>query len=546
MFSVVHNHPSQPDEGARGPEALQGDLMFDKTVLGEGAAAGTATSAQRPSTKRSRPPTRSPRQQLVAGDIVALAVTWGALVGFRWDEESNPKLAACAVGAVAVTLFAMHRSGLYRARVCALRSHEAVRVFASAVFGTAGFLALQYVGMRVDVADALAAGGASVATVLVMRWRFGRWIRAHRSESRYLRTVLLVGANEDAEGLWTILSEEPGLGYRVGGVVGEARHDAPWAGLPKAAGPTQIPELARATGAGGVIVVASALGPRERTRAVNTSLASGLHVQLWPGFYGTSARRTRLVPTSGVPLLYVEPRHVAPWQLAAKRVTDVFLAAFVALVTSPIMAAVVVAIRLSGDGPIIYRSKRVGLDGEIFEVLKFRTMVPDAAERLSEVAGMNERKGPLFKATGDPRVTKVGRVLRVTSIDELPQLWNVVRGTMSMVGPRPALPDEVANFDQELQRRHEMRPGITGLWQVEARDNPSFNAYRRLDLSYVDDWSLSLDVAILATTAHELIVRALKELASLAGIRRERQLSAPHQVALADDAVINLNGLSGR
>ncbi|MCL4414175.1 MAG: hypothetical protein M1522_05400, partial [Actinobacteria bacterium] len=272
MSSAVHSHPSQPDERALNLEAVQGRLSSADglTVLKDDPTSGQIT-------RRSRPPTKTPRQQLVAGDIVALALTWGVLVGFRWDTGSNPKLAACAASAVVVTLFAMNRASLYRARVCALRSLEAVRVCVSSVVGTAAFVALQYVGMRVYLLGALLAGGASVLAVLLMRWRFGRWLKAHRSASRYLRAILLVGTNEDAEGLLTILSEEPGLGYKVAGVVGKTRRDTPWARLPQVSSPNLIPELARATGAGGVIVVASALGGRERTRAVNISLASGLH-----------------------------------------------------------------------------------------------------------------------------------------------------------------------------------------------------------------------------------------------------------------------------
>jgi exopolysaccharide biosynthesis polyprenyl glycosylphosphotransferase len=538
MSSAVHSHPSQPDERALKLAAAQGRLSF-----GEGLSVLKDGPVSRQIARRPRPPTRTPRQQLVAGDIVALALTWGMLVAFRWGAGSNPKLAASAVGAVAVTLFAMNRAGLYRARVCALRSLEAVGVFVSSVAGTAAFVTLQYVGMHVYLAGALAAGAASVAAVLLMRWRFGRWLKAHRSASRYLRTVLLIGTNEEAEGLLTILSEEPGLGYRVAGMVGKARRNTAWADLPQVSSPNLIPELARATGAGGVIVVASALGHRERTRAVNISLTAGLHVQLWPGFYGTSARRTRLVPASEIALLYVEPKHVTAWQLAVKRAMDISLAVSLTLVFSPLMAAAALAVRWSGKGPVIYRSERVGKGGQTIEVLKFRTMVRDAEERLGEVAGLNERSGPLFKATHDPRVTKIGRILRATSIDELPQLWNVIRGTMSMVGPRPALPHEVAHFDQELQRRHEMRPGITGLWQVEARDNPSFNAYRRLDLSYVDDWSLTLDIAILASTAHELTVKALKVVASLLRPRVDHRLEAGHPMALADDTIIDLDGV---
>src|SRR5579875_3237246 len=237
-----------------------------------------------------RPHKSSLRQQLVAGDVLALLSTWGTLVALKWGR-GDPKLAACAGAALVVTLAAMRYEGLYRARICALRSLEAVRVTVSCLVGTSTFLVLQLVGMKPDPGEALAAGGASVATVLLMRWRYGRWLKARRSASRNLRTVLLVGANEDTAQLWTILSEEPSLGYRVGGVVGLPFAGAPWNGIPKRAGVAAITELAAETGANGVIVIASALGPHERRAAVASSLAAGLHVQVWPGSYGMSSRR---------------------------------------------------------------------------------------------------------------------------------------------------------------------------------------------------------------------------------------------------------------
>jgi lipopolysaccharide/colanic/teichoic acid biosynthesis glycosyltransferase len=159
-------------------------------------------------------------------------------------------------------------------------------------------------------------------------------------------------------------------------------------------------------------------------------------------------------------------------------------------------------------------------------------MVPDASKLLDDLSAMNERKGgPLFKASNDPRVTRIGRILRSTSIDELPQLWDVLVGRMSLVGPRFALPKEAAQFDEELQRRTIMRPGITGLWQTEARDNPSFSAYRRLDLLYVDNWSLGLDLAILANTAHAVTVRAVRSLLPGGG-RRGKEIAAAAQSSL--------------
>ena len=158
---------------------------------------------------------------------------------------------------------------------------------------------------------------------------------------------------------------------------------------------------------------------------------------------------------------------------------------------------------------MLFRQRRVGRDGVEFQMLKFRSMCTDAEERLAalKLAG-NDRTGPLFKLDGvDPRVTRIGRFLRASSLDELPQLLNVMRGDMSLVGPRPALASEVAEFPADLNARHRVRPGITGLWQVEARDNPSFEAYRRLDLFYVENWSLALDLVILLGTVEQVVAR---------------------------------------
>jgi lipopolysaccharide/colanic/teichoic acid biosynthesis glycosyltransferase len=175
---------------------------------------------------------------------------------------------------------------------------------------------------------------------------------------------------------------------------------------------------------------------------------------------------------------------------------------------------------------VLFKQKRVGKGGELFSMLKFRSMVTDAEARLADLTTDNERVGPLFKLEGDPRVTRIGRFIRATSLDELPQLLNVLRGDMSVVGPRPALPAEVAQFDNRLLDRLQMPPGITGLWQVEARDNPHFGAYRRLDLFYVDNWSLNLDLVILVATIEQVLSKAVRSL-----FGRRRQLPA---VSLTD------------
>jgi lipopolysaccharide/colanic/teichoic acid biosynthesis glycosyltransferase len=194
-----------------------------------------------------------------------------------------------------------------------------------------------------------------------------------------------------------------------------------------------------------------------------------------------------------------------------KRLVDIVLAGVLLVLVAPLLAVIAAAIKLQDGGPVLFRQQRVGRGGAPFQVLKLRTMVPDADRRVDEVAAGNEREGgPLLKVAADPRRTRLGHWLEVTSIDELPQLVNVLRGEMSLVGPRPALASEVEQFDDELLERLTMRPGLSGLWQTEARDNPSFHAYRRLDLFYLENWSVTLDLAILLATARALLVRPFR------------------------------------
>jgi len=191
--------------------------------------------------------------------------------------------------------------------------------------------------------------------------------------------------------------------------------------------------------------------------------------------------------------------------LLLKRLMDIVGAAIGLVVLSPLMIGAAVAIAVTDGRPILFRQTRVGLHGRPFTMFKFRTMVRDAEEQLDEILHLNERSGAAFKATNDPRITPVGRFLRRTSIDELPQLWNVLTGSMSLVGPRPPLPREVAEYDIWHRRRLSMKPGITGLWQVEARHEPDFDRWVEHDLIYIDGWSIWLDVKILVRTVPALL-----------------------------------------
>jgi len=191
--------------------------------------------------------------------------------------------------------------------------------------------------------------------------------------------------------------------------------------------------------------------------------------------------------------------------LLLKRIMDIGGAAIGLVALSPLMLGAALAIAFSDGSPILFRQTRVGLHGRPFTMFKFRTMVPDAEEQLDEILHLNERTGAAFKAADDPRITPVGRFLRRTSIDELPQFWNVLTGSMSLVGPRPPLPREVAEYDIWHRRRLSMKPGITGLWQVEARHEPDFDRWVEHDLIYIDGWSIWLDVKILVRTLPALL-----------------------------------------
>jgi exopolysaccharide biosynthesis polyprenyl glycosylphosphotransferase len=202
----------------------------------------------------------------------------------------------------------------------------------------------------------------------------------------------------------------------------------------------------------------------------------------------------------GIPLLSFTTTPSNPAQLVVKRILDLSLSLFLFLLTLPIQLLAVIAIRLTSSGPVFFRQTRCGLNGRHFTLLKLRTMDAGAEQRLSEISHLNEMTGPVFKVSKDPRLTMVGRLLRRLSIDELPQLWNVIRGDMSLVGPRPPLPEEVSQYQPWQRRRLSMSPGITCLWQVSGRNEVDFDRWMALDLKYIDTWSPMLDLKILLKT----------------------------------------------
>jgi exopolysaccharide biosynthesis polyprenyl glycosylphosphotransferase len=259
-------------------------------------------------------------------------------------------------------------------------------------------------------------------------------------------------------------------------------------------------ELVGHVGATGAVLSLCSLDCATVNELTRQLTDAGCHVTLSTGLDDIDATRLRPVALDGRALVYVEPCVRTGWHATAKRAFDVVVSVVALTLTAPVLAAAAAAIRLESRGSILFRQWRVGRDGEPFQIVKLRTMVVDAEARRRELLDRNEADGPLFKIRDDPRVTRVGRLLRRVSIDELPQFWNVLRGEMSVVGPRPALPEEVAAWPEPVRGRLRVLPGITGMWQVSGRSDAGFDEYVRLDLAYVDNWSLAHDVEIVART----------------------------------------------
>ena len=329
-----------------------------------------------------------------------------------------------------------------------------------------------------------------------------------RSKGRFTRPVLLVGTGDEAYELEQMIVDEPELGYRVVGVVGRAHEAAERKfAAPYLGSVAHVTEIARANGVTGVIIGSSSLGFRELNQTVRVLLDAGIHVQVSGGLLGFDASRLRSNPIGREAAFYLEQVQLKGWQSKVKRALDLVLGTLALILTAPLMALFAILIRRDG-GRAIFRQQRVGHNGEPFQVYKLRTMVINAEALLPDLASKNERVGPLFKMKEDPRFTRIGRLLDATSLNELPQLINVLRGEMSLVGPRPALQREVEQFNDRLLLRHRVRPGMTGLWQVESRDNPSFADYERCDVFYVENWSVRLDLMIMAQTVVEVGRRA--------------------------------------
>ncbi|HKS23764.1 MAG TPA: sugar transferase [Thermoanaerobaculia bacterium] len=226
----------------------------------------------------------------------------------------------------------------------------------------------------------------------------------------------------------------------------------------------------------------------------------GIRARVAMNFFQNRVARIEIEELEGIPFLTFTTTPSNETQLAFKRLLDIAVSSLLLVLAAPVILISALCIKLTSPGSVLFKQKRVGLNGRSFMLYKFRTMIADAHERRGEVDHLNEMNGPVFKAKGDPRVTPIGRVLRKFSLDELPQLWNVLKGDMSLVGPRPPIPEEVASYHRWHRRRLSMKPGLTCLWQISGRNEIDFDRWMQLDLQYIDNWSPTLDFKILLRT----------------------------------------------
>lgn len=449
------------------------------------------------------------RLLLVCVDTVALLAAWGVAALVHWNQRPLWGNIVVIFGSTLAGLWLLNAHDLYLGRIATIRTVELSRVSRSVfLIGVANYLARSVVGFRFQQRDILFGMAVTMVMMFLGRGAYRAWLSANRRDGRFLRDVIIVGSGPDASEIVDVLEDHREAGYRVVGVVGE-RDEAVSSGLGHlwCGSADDTVEALHGRQAGGVIISASAMEGDELSSLMRDLQAHHIHIQVSNGVKGTDFRRMQATPIAYEPFFYIESPSLPRGQDVTKRILDIVLASLGLLVATPIFAVVALIIKLQDGGPIFFRQVRVGRDGHHFKVLKFRTMVIDAEARLAALEAENERSGPLFKMERDPRITRLGHFLRNSSLDELPQLINVLRGEMSLVGPRPALPAEVATFDDVLLNRTKVLPGITGLWQVEARDNPSFAAYRRLDLFYVDNWSISLDLIILMATIEQVVAK---------------------------------------
>ncbi|MFF2451832.1 sugar transferase [Isoptericola sp. NPDC058082] len=448
-------------------------------------------------------------------DVAAIVVAVVAAYVVRFDLEVDVGLLEPRGGQyllISVVLaeawvLALGLGGARSHRVIGAGREENLRVVRASL-ALFGFAAVVCYLLKFDLARSYVAVALPLGLVSILAGR--RWVarrlRADRARGEYRRRTLLVGAFETVQDLGIRMRRERSAGFDVIGVClpGGAATPSPLPGVPVLGDVRDVAAVARRTRVDAVAVTASDTATTRTIKQIAWDLEpSGADLLVVPGLADVASPRLLMTPVDGVPVVQVTPPGYTGTQHALKRAFDVVVAGLgLAVVTVPLLL-IAALVRLTSPGPALFRQERVGLNGEPFTLYKLRTMRTGAEAQLGHALG--GAAGVFYKPKADPRVTRLGQFLRRYSVDEFPQLINVLRGDMSLVGPRPQVALEVAQYDDALRRRLLVKPGLTGLWQVSGRSDLPLDQSVRLDLYYVENWTLLGDVAILLRTARAML-----------------------------------------
>lgn len=462
---------------------------------------------------------RRVRVRLLVVDATVISAAVIIALVLRFGRPSVDNLATvdyfwCAIALTVAWLVALLANQAYRPDCLALGSDEFRRV-AKATFAVFGVFAIVSMIFKMEISRVFLAVALPIGLLLLLAGRLaGRaWLNRARARGQFVDQVLVIGAPQEVRYVASRIQSNPSAGYTIAGVatgdVEPGRFElADGDVVPESGRISDAIDSARELNASGIIVAGHSRVNRELLREMSWQLeGTGITLALASRMTDVAGPRIHWRPIEGLPLMSVEMPRYTGAKFYLKRMFD-FSAALLGLVAlSPVLLAIAVAVKLDSKGPVFFRQTRVGVNGNLFKMTKFRSMVVDAEARLAELAAANEGSGVLFKMKDDPRITRVGRFIRRYSLDELPQLFDVLAGSMSLVGPRPPLPSEVEEYEDHVHRRLNVKPGITGPWQVGGRSNLSWEESVRKDLYYVENWSLAGDVVILLKTVRAVLMR---------------------------------------
>ena len=431
--------------------------------------------------------------ELMAADSIVLVIVCGALSLF--SPAWGLPWASLPIFAVLVTLFGFCE-GIYKRAGDPSPAGIVSALARSTLFAIGLVFLARWDEMRILAASRIFASSLA-GLALLRRLRQIEWKRRRRETES--RKILIVGGGAVGRSIARALRNDPLRRATVCGFVDDDQPLSP-AVLGRIA---DLDWLARAEFIDEVILALPGQ-PAQTRKAAEVAFRNHLDIRAVPDLPPGPWHDSGIDRIGEVPVITLHREPSPSAALFLKRLLDVAGAALGLVLASPLMAIVALLIRLDSPGAVVYSAERTGAKGRRFRCYKFRSMVTDAAHLKEQLRARNQRQGPIFKINGDPRITRVGRIIRRYSLDELPQLWNVLRGEMSLVGPRPHPVDEVDHYELQQFRRLDVKPGITGLWQITARNCPSFELNMHLDLTYIENWSLRLDLCILANTVRVL------------------------------------------